>query len=133
MQVLQLTPLLSVTIGSLVLFIWKRLNLELPLLKRFSIPEPVSGGLLVAILMSLLHIAGGPELRFGLDSRDFLVVFPLMGRDYDAAVICAGCGGISLGSTPTAMANMTAVTQQYEASSRAFLIVPLAYAFFSIW
>ena len=81
MQVLQLTPLLSVTTGSLVLFIWKRLNLELPLLKRFSIPEPVSGGLLVAILMSLLHIAGGPELRFSLDSRDFLLVFPLMGRD----------------------------------------------------
>ena len=133
MQVLQLTPLLSVTTGSLVLFIWKRLNLELPLLKRFSIPEPVSGGLLVAILMSLMHIAGGPELSFSFDFRDFLLVFPLMGRDYDAAVICAGCGGISLGSTPTAMAKMTAVTQQYGASSRAFLIVPLAYAFFSIW
>ena len=61
---------------------------------------------------------------------NLLLVFPLMGRDYDAAVICAGFGGISLGSTPTAMANMTAVTQHYGASSRAFLIVPLVSAFF---
>ena len=79
MQVLQLTPLLSVTTGFLVLFIGKRLNLELPLLNRFSITKPVSGGLLVAILMSLMHIAGGPELSFSLDFRDFLLVFPLMG------------------------------------------------------
>jgi ESS family glutamate:Na+ symporter len=53
-----------------------------------------------------------------------------MGRNYDATVICAGFGGISLGSTPTAMANMTAVTQQYGPSTRAFLIVPLVSAFF---
>ena len=75
MLALQLTPLLSVTTCFLVLFIGKRLNFELPLLKRFSIPEPVSGGLLVAVLISLLHIAGGPELRFSLDSRDFLLVY----------------------------------------------------------
>ena len=61
---------------------------------------------------------------------NLLLVFPLMGRTYDAAVICAGFGGISLGSTPTAMANMTAVTQQYGPSTRAFLIVPLVSAFF---
>lgn len=58
------------------------------------------------------------------------VVFPLMGRTYDAAVICAGFGGISLGSTPTAMANMSAVTQRYGASHLAFVIVPLVCAFF---
>ena len=61
---------------------------------------------------------------------NLLLVFRLMGRTYDAAVICAGFGGIALGSTPTAMANMTAVTQQYGASTRAFLIVPLVSAFF---
>ena len=61
---------------------------------------------------------------------NLLLVFQLMGRSYDAAVICAGFGGIALGSTPTAMANMTAVTQQYGASTRAFLIVPLVSAFF---
>ena len=58
------------------------------------------------------------------------LVFPLMGRNYDATVVSAGFGGISLGSTPTAMANMKAVTQQYGPSTRAFLIVPLVSAFF---
>ncbi len=59
-----------------------------------------------------------------------LVVFPAMGRNYDAAVVCAGFGGISLGSTPTAMANMSAVSQRYGASHLAFIIVPLVCAFF---
>lgn len=58
------------------------------------------------------------------------VVFPTMGRNYDAAVVCSGFGGISLGSTPTAMANMSAVTQRYGASHLAFIIVPLVCAFF---
>jgi ESS family glutamate:Na+ symporter len=58
------------------------------------------------------------------------VVFPAMGRTYDAAVVCAGFGGISLGSTPTAMANMSAVSKRYGASHLAFIIVPLVCAFF---
>jgi ESS family glutamate:Na+ symporter len=58
------------------------------------------------------------------------IVFPAMGRNYDAAVVCAGFGGISLGSTPTAMANMSAVAQRYGASHLAFIVVPLVCAFF---
>ena len=61
---------------------------------------------------------------------NIFLVFPVMGRDYDAAVVCAGFGGISLGSTPTAMANMSAVTKRYGASHLAFIIVPLVCAFF---
>lgn len=61
---------------------------------------------------------------------NLFVVFPLMGRNYDAAVISAGFGGISLGSTTTAMANMAAVTQRYGASHLAFIVVPLVCAFF---
>ncbi len=61
---------------------------------------------------------------------NLFVVFPVMGRNYDAAVVCAGFGGISLGSTPTAMANMSAVTKRYGASHLAFIIVPLVCAFF---
>ncbi len=61
---------------------------------------------------------------------NIFVVFRAMGRNYDAAVVCAGFGGISLGSTPTAMANMSAVTQRYGASHLAFIIVPLVCAFF---
>jgi glutamate:Na+ symporter, ESS family len=59
-----------------------------------------------------------------------LILFPLMGRNYDAAVVSAGFGGVTLGSTPTAMANMAAVTQRFGASHRAFIIVPLVSAFF---
>jgi ESS family glutamate:Na+ symporter len=61
---------------------------------------------------------------------NLFIVFRAMGGNYDAAVVCAGFGGISLGSTPTAMANMAAVTQRYGASHLAFIIVPLVCAFF---
>lgn len=61
---------------------------------------------------------------------NIFVVFPAMGRNYDAAVICSGFGGISLGSTPTAMANMAAVSHRYGASNLAFIVVPLVCAFF---
>jgi len=57
-------------------------------------------------------------------------VFPAMGRNYNAAVISAGFAGYSMGATPTAMANMSAVTQRYGASHMAFIIVPLVGAFF---
>lgn len=59
-----------------------------------------------------------------------IVVFPIMGRNYDAAVVSAGFGGFSMGATPTAMANMSAVTKRYGASHMAFIIVPLVGAFF---
>jgi ESS family glutamate:Na+ symporter len=63
-------------------------------------------------------------------SITLFIIFKLMGSNYDAAVICSGFGGISLGSTATAMANMTAVTQRYGQSHLAFVIVPLVCAFF---
>ncbi|MFG5776800.1 sodium/glutamate symporter [Comamonas sp. J-3] len=59
-----------------------------------------------------------------------LVVFRFTGKDYEAAVISAGFGGIALGSTATAIANMTAVTRQHGAAHRAFIIVPLVCGFF---
>ncbi len=61
---------------------------------------------------------------------NIFIVFPAMGKNYDAAVVCAGFGGISLGSTPTAMANMSAVSQHYGNSHLAFIVVPLVCAFF---
>ena len=59
-----------------------------------------------------------------------LVVFRLMGKDYDAAVMSAGYAGLGLGATPTAIANMTAVTKKFGASPKAFIVVPLVGAFF---
>jgi ESS family glutamate:Na+ symporter len=61
---------------------------------------------------------------------NIFIIFPAMGRNYDAAVVSAGFGGISLGATPTAMANMSAVTKRFGASHMAFVIVPLVAAFF---
>jgi ESS family glutamate:Na+ symporter len=58
------------------------------------------------------------------------VVFRLMGKDYESSVISAGFGGITLGSTATAIVNMTAVAKQYGAAHRAFIIVPLVCGFF---
>ncbi|MEJ2470892.1 MAG: sodium/glutamate symporter [Desulfuromonadales bacterium] len=59
-----------------------------------------------------------------------LVVFRLMGQDYEATVISAGFGGITLGSTATAIVNMSSVAKQYGAAHRAFIIVPLVCGFF---
>ncbi len=59
-----------------------------------------------------------------------LVVFKVMGRDYEAAVMCSGFGGIALGSTATAIANMSAVTRAYGNAPRAFIVVPLVCGFF---
>ena len=59
-----------------------------------------------------------------------LIVFRVMGKSYDAAVIAAGYVGLTLGATPTAIANMTAVTKQFGASPLAFIVVPLVGAFF---
>ena len=58
------------------------------------------------------------------------VVFRALGKDYEASVIAAGFTGITLGTTATAIVSMTAVTKQYGAAHRAFLLVPLVGGFF---
>ena len=58
------------------------------------------------------------------------VTFRVMGSNYDAAVLAAGHYGFGLGATPTAIANMQAVTQRYGPSQIAFLVVPMVGAFF---
>lgn len=58
------------------------------------------------------------------------VTFPMMGSTYDAAVIAAGHCGFGLGATPTAVANMQAVTERFGPSHVAFLVVPMVGAFF---
>ena len=60
----------------------------------------------------------------------YFVVFPALGRDYQAAVLSGGFTGLSLGSTPTAIASMSAITRRYGPSPTAFVILPLVSAFF---
>ena len=61
----------------------------------------------------------------------YFVAFPLLGRDYDAAVLCAGMCGFGLGATPNAMANMSAVCYKYHYTVKPFLIVPIIGAMFA--
>ena len=58
-----------------------------------------------------------------------VVIFKVLGKDYTAAVISAGYIGSALGATPTAMANMAAVTQEYGPSPVAFVVIPVVGAF----
>ncbi|RLZ11224.1 sodium/glutamate symporter [Acinetobacter sp. 2JN-4] len=58
------------------------------------------------------------------------ITFRVMGKSYDAAVLAAGHCGFGMGATPTAVANMQAITNMYGPSHKAFLIVPLCGAFF---
>ena len=59
-----------------------------------------------------------------------VVIFRIMGRDYDAAVIVGGFCGLGMGATPVAIANMNAITSRHGPSFKAFLIIPLVGAFF---
>ena len=58
------------------------------------------------------------------------VTYRMMGKDYDAVVLSAGHCGFGLGATPTAVANMQAITSRFGPSHKAFLIVPMVGAFF---
>jgi len=59
-----------------------------------------------------------------------LVVFRTVGRDYEGAVISAAFCGFATGATATAIANMQALTRRYGPAPQAFIVVPIAGAFF---
>lgn len=90
----------------MTLKLWELLDLALPLLTIL---------LVQVVLMALCAI---------------FITFPACGKNYDAAVLCAGHCGFGLGATPTAMVNMQTVTEHYGMSYIAFVIVPLCGAFF---
>ena len=61
----------------------------------------------------------------------YFIAFPILGRTYDAAVLCAGLCGFGLGATPNAMANMSAVCYKYHYAPTPFLIVPIIGSMFT--
>ena len=77
------------------------------------------GGVLVVVLCQVVFMA----------VIAYFVVFRILGKNYDAAVMCAGLCGHGLGATPSAIVNMTAVKDQYGMSRKAFMIVPIVGAF----
>jgi ESS family glutamate:Na+ symporter len=114
---------------------WPSRKPAIALIADVSLSAFLAMSLMSMQLWTLVDLAGpifailGTQFLIAV-SLTLFVIFPLMGRSYDAAVVCAGFGGISLGSTPTAMANMSSVTKRYGASHLAFIIVPLVCAFF---
>ena len=74
-QVLHVRSLLAVTAGITVLFIGKALNQRLAVLREYSIPEPVTGGLLVSIAISVAYVLCGVQVDFDLAARDVLLVY----------------------------------------------------------
>ncbi|WP_258086516.1 sodium/glutamate symporter [Xenorhabdus bovienii] len=58
------------------------------------------------------------------------VTYRVMGKNYDASILSAGHCGFGLGATPTAIANMQAITDRFGPSHMAFLLVPMVGAFF---
>ncbi len=129
--------ILVTNLGPLVLrrFHWPDQSQSLALISDLSLGLFLAMSLMSLQLWTLAGI-GGPILLLVVAQVVVVtlfvvfVVFRLMGRDYDAAVISAGYAGLALGATPTAIANMTAVTEKFGASAKAFVVVPLVGAFF---
>ena len=101
----------------------------------------VSLGLFLAIALMSLRLGDLASLALPLfailivqaiamAAYAIFVTFRVMGRNYDAAVLAAGHCGFGLGATPTAIANMQAITERFGPSHLAFLVVPMVGAFF---
>ena len=107
----------------------------LSLVSEFSLGVFLAVSLMALQLWSLAGIAGtlltvlAVQTALAIAFSGFLV-FRLLGRDYQAAVLTAGYASFVLGATPTAIATMTAVTKRYGPCQTAFIVLPLVSAVF---
>ena len=99
-------------IGDVMLSLY--LSIALMTLKLWELSGLIGGVLVVLICQVVFMIL-----------VSYFVVFRLLGKNYDAAVMCAGLCGHGLGATPSAIVNMTAVNERYGMSRRAMMIVPI--------
>lgn len=97
---------------SLFLAMWL-MTLDLTRLHGVALPLIVNLVLQVALIAAALRL-----------------VFRLMGRDYDSAVMSGGFTGFMLGTTATALAVMRTVVARHGPAPRAFLVAPVVGAFF---
>jgi ESS family glutamate:Na+ symporter len=81
---------------------------------------PLMGPLLLNVVLQIVLTA----------ICSIVILFRLLGRDYDAAVTVGGFMGFGLASVPVAFATMEEVTSRFGASPRAFLLITLAASFF---
>ena len=74
-QVISVGPLESFLIAICVLFLGHFVNSKLPILKKFNIPEPIVGGLIVAFVITMMHFEG-INLEFSLPLQNtFMLMF----------------------------------------------------------
>jgi ESS family glutamate:Na+ symporter len=114
---------------------WPARSPSLTLISDYALSVFLAISLMSMQLWSLAEIAGPLLVVVAVQAIVavafiVMVLFPLLGRDYQAAVLSAGFTGLTLGATPTAIASMTAVTEHYGPSPNAFIILPLVSAFF---
>ncbi len=84
---------------------------------------------LAALALPLVVLLFGQVILMYLFAH--FVVFNVMGRDYDAAILAAGTCGFGMGATPNAMANMQALTDRYVDSVKAYLLIPIVGSMFA--
>ncbi|MGB5438211.1 MAG: sodium/glutamate symporter [Gammaproteobacteria bacterium] len=101
------------------LALWLALALTFMGLKLWELVD-LAGPLLVVMLAQTVGI-----VLFAT-----FITFRLLGANYDAAVMAAGHCGFGMGATPTAIANMQAVSARYGPSPLSFIVVPMIGAFF---
>lgn len=104
------------SIGDVMLSLY--LSLALMTLKLWELAGLIGGVLLVVLCQVIFMILAA-----------YFIVFRILGKNYDAAVMCAGLCGHGLGATPSAIVNMTAVNERYGMSRKAMMIVPIVGAF----
>ena len=114
---------------------WPARTKALAVISDFSLGLFIAMSLMSMQLWSIGDLAGPLLILLALQTLAtvifiIFVLFPLMGRDYLATVLSAGFAGFALGATPTAVANMTAVTKTHGPAPTAFIILPLVGAFF---
>ncbi len=61
------------------------------------------------------------------------VVFPVCGKDFDAATMCAGLCGHGLGATPNGLANMDSITEEFGYSAVPYLSVTVTGGIIASW
>lgn len=84
---------------------------------------------LASLALPLVVLLAGQTLLMFLFA--YFVVFNVLGRDYDAAILSAGTCGFGMGATPNAMANMQVLTDKYLPSVKAYILVPIVGSMFA--
>ncbi len=84
---------------------------------------------LAQLALPLLLLLAGQVLFMAAFS--YFVVYNVMGRNYDAAILSAGICGFGMGATPNAMANMQVLTEKYAPSVKAYILVPIIGSMFA--